>query len=102
MFFGDLGESFRPKVYAGFVPAFLLGAKVNDVKIDEDAFSSFNLGLGGGLGFNTRVANRVWLNADVRALLGLTDIRDGDVVGDKVALRTVQPSLGLAYGLSKL
>lgn len=102
VFFGDLGNSFRPKVYAGLVPGFLLGAKVNDEKIDKGDYNSFSLGLGGGLGFNTRVANRVWLNADIRALLGLNDIRDGEVVGDKVALRSIQPSLGIAYGLSKL
>lgn len=102
VFFGDLGEAFRPKVYVGFVPGFLLGAKVNDVKVDKDPYKSFNLGLSGGLGFNTRVASRVWLNADLRAYLGLTDVRDGEFDDDKIALRNVQPSLGIAYGLSKI
>src|SRR5687768_75233 len=102
VFFGDLGEKFRPKVYAGFVPGFLLGAKINDDKVDKDPWKGFNLGLSGGLGFNTRVASRIWLNADLRAYLGLTDIRDADVSGDKVAISTIQPSIGLAYGLSKL
>lgn len=103
VFFGELGSAFRPKVYAGVSPGFLLNAKVNDTKIDDDIYNSLNLSLVGGLGFNARVAGRVWLNADLRAYLGLSDIRDSSVQeGDRVGLNTIQPSLGLAYGLSKL
>jgi hypothetical protein len=59
--------------------------------------------LSGGLGFNARVASRIWLNADLRAYMGLSDVRNSDIVeGDKVALRNIQPSIGLAYGLSKI
>jgi hypothetical protein len=101
VFFGDLGEAFRPKVYAGFVPGFLVGAKLNDNKIDRDQYNTFNLALSGGVGFNARVASRIWLNADLRANLGLTDVRD-DAIGDKVAISTIQPSVGLAYGLARL
>ena len=99
VFFGDLGEAFRPKVYAGIVPGFLLNAKLNDDELSKDGFNGFNLGIGGGLGFNARVANRIWLNADLRAQLGLTDVSDG---GEKNTISTIQPSIGLAYGLSKL
>lgn len=102
VFFGELGTAFRPKVYAGITPGFLLGAKVNDDKIDDlDDFNKFNLAITGGLGFNARVASRIWLNADVRANLGLTDVTDNGG-GDKNKLSNVQPSIGLAYGLSKL
>lgn len=99
VFFGELGSAFRPKVYAGVTPGFLLGAKVNDTKVDKDNYNGFNLAVTGGLGFNARVASRIWLNADLRANLGLTDISDG---GDKNAISTIQPSIGLCYGLSKL
>ena len=70
----------------------------NDV---EDVFNSFNVAVGGGLGFNYRVGSRIWLNTDLRAALGLSDIRE-DVIGDKVASSNIQLSLGLAYGLSKI
>ncbi len=103
VFLGELGEAFRPKVYAGIVPGFLVGAKLNDTKVDRDAYNTFNLGIGGGVGFNARVASRIWLNADLRAQLGLADIRNGDIVeGDKRTISTIQPSIGIAYGLSKI
>lgn len=102
VFFGELGSAFRPKVYVGVTPGFLLGAKFNDDKIDDlDGFKKFNLALTGGLGFNARVASRIWLNADLRAYLGLTDTSD-NVVDEKNTQSTIQPSIGLAYGLSKL
>jgi hypothetical protein len=100
VFFGDLGESFRPKVYVGVVPGFLLSAKYNDAD-NKDDFNGFNLGLSGGLGFNARVASRIWLNADLRAYLGLSDVTEFDF-GNKNAISTIQPSIGLAYGLSKI
>jgi hypothetical protein len=103
LFFGQLGDKFRPKVYAGFAPGFLLNAKNNDVKVNKDVFNSVNLALSGGLGFNYRLASRVWLNTDLRAFLGLNDIRDKSLQnGDKNANSTIQLSLGLAYGLSKI
>ena len=100
LFFGELGEKFRPKVYAGIQPGFLLDSKNNGSDV-EDVFSGFNLAVGGGLGFNYRVGSRIWLNTDLRAALGLSDIRE-DVIGDKVASSNIQLSLGLAYGLSQI
>jgi len=102
LFFGDLGESFRPKVYVGVAPHLLLSAKSNDVDYKE-FYNSVNFALSGGLGFNARVASRIWLNTDLRAFLGLNDIRDKSIqAGDKVTASSIQFSLGLAYGLSKL
>lgn len=100
LFFGELGEKFRPKVYAGIAPGFLLDAKNNGNDI-EDVFNNFNFAVTGGLGFNYRLGSRIWLNTDLRAFLGMTDIRD-DAIGDKVANNNIQVSLGLAYGLSKI
>ena len=100
LFFGELGQKFRPKVYAGLTPGFLLNASVNG-NDDDDFYNSFNLAVSGGLGFNYRVGNRIWLNTDLRAFLGLSDIRQ-NVMGDKVANNNIQFSIGLAYGLSKL
>lgn len=100
LFFGELGEKFRPKVYAGIQPGFLLNAKNNEIEV-EDFYKTFNIAVAGGLGFNYRVGSRIWLNTDLRAALGLTDIRE-DAIGDKNANSNIQLSLGLAYGLSKI
>lgn len=100
LFFGELGSAFRPKVYAGFAPGFLLHAKENGTDKKDD-YNSVNFALSGGLGFNYRVASRIWLNADLRAFLGLNEIRDVQV-GDKRSINNIQFSLGLAYGLSRL
>jgi outer membrane protein with beta-barrel domain len=100
LFFGELGERFRPKIYAGLVPGFLLDAKVDDAELN-DVYNSFNIALSGGLGFNYRVGSRIWLNTDLRAYAGLSEIREVES-GDKVANSNIQLSLGLAYGLSKL
>jgi hypothetical protein len=100
LFFGELGDKFRPKIYAGLQPGFLLNASNNGNDID-DVFNGFNIAVAGGLGFNYRVGSRIWLNTDLRAALGLSDIRE-DAIGDKVANSNIQLSLGLAYGLSKI
>ncbi len=100
LFFGALGDAFRPKVYIGVAPEFLLNAKINDVKQDKDQFNSVNFALSGGLGFNLRVASRIWLNTDLRAFLGLNDVDKQRA--DKHAISNIQFSLGLAYGISKL
>lgn len=101
-FFGELGDRFRPKVYIGLVPQFLLNGEVDDTEINKDFFNKFLVSASGGLGFNYRVGERIWLNTDLRSYIGLSDIRDSDISeGDDIKLRTVQFSLGLAYGISR-
>ncbi len=103
VFFGKLGDSFRPKVYIGIAPGFLLGSKVNDEVADKNQFSDFDFPISGGLGFNLRVSNRIWFNADLRAYLGLTDVRaKAYQSGDANHNSNTQLSVGLAYGLEKL
>jgi len=102
-FFGQLGNRFRPKVYAGVSPAFFLGGTLNELDINQPYYNNFILNTVGGLGFNYRIANRIWLNTDARAFIGLNDIRNDDVAtGNSVNPRTYQFTLGLAYGLAKL
>jgi hypothetical protein len=102
VFFGELGERFRPKIYAGVTPGFLLDVNVNDEDADSDQFDAVNMAISGGLGFNYRAGSRIWLNTDLRAYQGLNDIRSADEPeGDKIMHNNVQLSLGLAYGLSR-
>jgi hypothetical protein len=78
-----------------------LSAKSGDIDI-SDGFTNVAVSLSGGLGFNYRIANRVWLNSDLRSYLGLTDIREeGLRTDDKVAGRNVQLTVGVAFGLTQ-
>ena len=102
VFFGDLGQSFRPKIYIGLSPGILMKAEVGDLDIKDDT-RSLVLDLSGGLGFNYRLSDLIWLNVDLRSFIGLSDVRDQDLVdlqgGDKIAARNVQLSAGIAFGL---
>jgi hypothetical protein len=103
VFFGELGNRFRPKAYIGVSPAFFLTGTLNELDVNETYFNKFILHATGGVGFNYRVANRIWLNTDVRAFVGLGDIRSADfATGESIMPRNVQLTLGLAYGLAKL
>jgi len=102
-FFGQLGERFRPKLYAGVAPSFFLSGTLNDLEVNEPYYNQFLVSLSAGTGFNWRVGNRIWLNTDLRYFHGLSDIRNEDVAtGDAVQPRNIQLSFGLAYGLAKL
>lgn len=99
VFFSDLGDAFRPKVYAGVSPGILIGAEYNDTDI-SDSMNGAVISLAGGLGFNYRLAESTWLNIDLRSFLGLNDIRDSNSrEGDKVTSRNIQISAGVAFGL---
>ncbi len=102
-FFGQLGQRFRPKVYVGMAPAFYLSGTVNELDDNPDYFNHVLVSATGGLGFNYRIANRIWLNTDLRSFIGLSDIRDKSIAtGDQVAMRNIQFTLALCYGFGKL
>jgi outer membrane protein W len=100
-FFGELGDRFRPKVYVGVVPGFFLSGTLNELDVNKDLYNKLVVAASGGLGFNYRIANRIWLNTDLRSYIGLSDYRD-EIQGDARKASNVQFTLGLAYGLSKL
>jgi outer membrane protein W len=102
-FFGQLGDRFRPKIYAGLSPGFYLGGTLNDLDTNDDYFNKFLVAFTGGLGFNYRVGNRIWLNTDLRSFIGMTDMQKPDVTeGPAIYPRNVQLTLGLCYGFGKL
>lgn len=94
VFFGSLGEKFRPKVYLGIVPGFLLNAEANGRDV-ADQYTSTTFDALGGLGFNYRLANRIWLNTDLRFFLGLNDISETINIKNQ----NIQFTLGVAYGI---
>ena len=98
-FFNKLGDAFRPRLELGFSPGFLMSAKTNNVDV-KPTYNSFDIGAMGGLGFNYRVGSRLWLNVDLRADLGLTNLSNTNVLGvNDLKNRTVGFNIGLAYGI---
>ncbi len=105
IFFRDLGDRFRPKIYAGPTLGFLLSAEnqvegsETDIDVKEN-YNTLDVGLAVGLGFNLRIAGATWLNVDGRFLPGLTNIVDNKPSGaDAIRNQSFQVSLGLAFGL---
>lgn len=103
VFFGDLGDRFRPKLYFGPTLGFLIDANT-EIRNQEtdimDNFKNTDFGLAAGLGFNYRVGSKQWLNVDARFQPGLTDIVENKPSGeDAVRNQTIQLSVGIAFGL---
>ncbi len=78
-YFGNTGQRFRPKVYAGLYAGALLQANNGngDIVVQPDGSKAYNnIDFGGlaGLGFNYRIKPRTWLNVDAGFNRGFTDI----------------------------
>ena len=106
-FFGELGDNFRPKIFAGPSFAFLIGGK-SEIRAGEttttidskDVFEGFDVGLLGGLGFNYRLAERTWLNFDVAYTHGMLDVA-GSKSNSDAKNRLVNVNVGVAFGFGE-
>lgn len=78
-FFGDAGNQFRPKIFAGPYVGALLRAdhKSGDEVLGKDGQPYYNKTDVGGLvgaGFNYRIQSRTWLNVDAGFGKSFTDV----------------------------
>ena len=97
-FFGDLEDSFRPKVYAGPSFGFLIGGDVesSDLTIDaKDIYEGFDAGLLIGTGFNFKFAERTWFNFDLNYTHGVINAAK---LGNETFNRNVGVTMGVAWG----
>ncbi len=93
--------SFRPKIFLGPHVNFLSSAKDkngNDVNFNG-LYKSTEFGVTLGGGFNYALANRIWLNADVRYGLGLTDITttNGNITNGNLGI-----NIGVSFPLGNI
>ncbi len=102
IFFRDLGDQFRPKIFVGPTFGYLTGGETEfkpngEVIINNsrDVFDHWDVGLLGGLGINIRMSEMMWFNFDAGYTYGLTNLTDG---GD-ASNRNVHTTVGLAFGL---
>jgi hypothetical protein len=75
-YFGDIGNQFRPKIFAGPYLSTLLKAshKSGDEVIGTEAYSKIDIGGLAGLGFNYRIKSRTWLNVDAGFSRGFSNV----------------------------
>jgi hypothetical protein len=101
-FFGDPGSVLRPKVFAGIAPGIPLSAKEDGDEDVSDVFGVVNFSFSAGGGVNYQLNDRTALTGDLRAFLGLNDLRNEDFQGgtDKVAGSNIQISFGVLYNLT--
>ncbi len=110
-FLGKYGQRVRPKLFLGPHINFLLSAK-NEQGVDinqvqgrpgrSNAFESIDAGLTAGVGLNVRLANKIWLNTDVRYGLGLL----GLLADDQPDIRKIHNhnfgvNVGVSFPLAK-
>jgi outer membrane protein W len=98
-YFGEVGNKFRPKVFAGPYVGTLLNATLKDgVKITEanggPVYKKLDIGGLVGVGFNYRIQSRTWLNVDAGFSQGFTDVNESPVAKFK------NQSFGLNVGVS--
>lgn len=98
-FLGRRGEALRPKLFIGPNVNFLASAKDrNGNSLNGDSnnptYRPVDVGLTAGIGFNYRLQNKVWLNADVRYGAGLVDITRSD------ANQQYNQNIGVNLGVS--
>lgn len=111
-FFGQKGNQFRPKVYAGPSVGFLVGGNTTvetDFKTtnaatiitktkSKDAFKAVDLGIVIGTGFNYRIHKKgIWLNADINYTHGLPTISKNSNL--ERSNRSLLASVGVGFPL---
>jgi len=76
-YFGQRGDAFRPKLFAGPYLGILLASTDkggNELSNGQQVFNTADVGGQIGAGFNFRIKRETWLNTDVRYIRGFGDI----------------------------
>ncbi len=101
-FFRDVDDRFRPKVTGGVNLGFM--TRSEDIVRGYDmtsAFNTFDVGAQLGLGFNYRIASRIWLQFDAEYMLGLMRANDINTnYPNNLANNTLSLNGGIAFGIS--
>ena len=76
-YFGEYGDAVRPKLFAGPYLGFLLSStdkNGDELSNGQQVRNTTDIGGQIGAGFNLRIKNQVWLNTDVRYMIGFSDV----------------------------
>ena len=107
-FLGKYGQKVRPKLFIGPHINFLLNARnkngddINQIDGKSGpsyAYKPIDAGLTAGIGLNVRLADKIWLNTDVRYGLGLVPLGpDGTA---KFYNQNIGVNVGVSFPLGK-
>lgn len=103
-YFGEIGQKFRPKIYAGPYFGTLLSAKdqnKNDI-VDtngNDVFKKLDIGGQIGLGFNYSLKSRTWLNFDLGYGQSFTDISESEATNEHN--KSFSLNLGISFPIDR-
>ena len=98
-YFGDVEDRFRPKITVGPSVAWLINSEMtysgpqNGARI-TGSYAGWDLGVNGSLGFNYRLMEDFWLNADLGYYYGFVDQMGNDNYNNNLGLK-----VGVAFGL---
>lgn len=98
-YFGSVENRFRPKITAGPSFAYLINSDIdysgpaNGPRV-TGSYESWDLGVNGSLGFNYKLMDNFWLNADLNYYYGFIDIMGDDNRNTNMGLK-----VGVAFGL---
>jgi hypothetical protein len=117
VFFGELGNPIRPKLMVGPSLGFLMGVKtesefrINDSGVitevstsssEKEGYNTIDFGAVAGAGVNIRLADRLWLDTDLRYYIGASDLFEDSPSGEDTPKNNhLQVSLGLGIGLNR-
>lgn len=97
-FFGEFGNDFRPKIYAGPTLG-IMGKATNELRgiktTVTDNYEPLDVAVTVGTGFNYRIAPATWLNVDVAYNHGFTNIPAN---GSTLRNRGVMAGAGVLFG----
>jgi len=98
-FFGDYGNSVRPKVFLGPTLGYLLSSKFENTDF-KSTTSSFDIGVHGGVGLNFKLMEAIWLNTDVTYTKGFLDVTQDTELSNANNLNgNVAINVGVLFGL---
>jgi hypothetical protein len=116
IFFGELGNPIRPKLMVGPDLGFLMSVKEESESTTEqngqttvtstsstskDGYNTTDFGAVAGAGVNIRLADRLWLDTDIRYYIGATEVFENSTGDVKPKNQHLQLSVGIGIGLNR-
>lgn len=116
VFFGQLGNPIRPKIVLGPAVGFLLSVEnesenrtnnggviteSSTTSTSKSGYNTIDFGAVAGAGVNIRLADRLWLDTDIRYYIGASELYEKSVGDVNPKNQHLQLSIGIGIGLNR-